>query len=56
MSLCNIDAFQRQVYEATAFLGPTVSALLAGFAVVLYGEVILTPAGERYLAARGRAS
>jgi hypothetical protein len=41
--------FQRATYEATAFLGPHVSALLAGFAVMLFGEIYLTPAGARYL-------
>lgn len=44
------DSFQRIVYEATAFLGPIASAVLAGFAVVIFGEVYLTEAGERYLA------
>lgn len=46
------DLFQREIYEASAFMGPVVSALLAGFAVMVFGELYLTPAGERYLAAR----
>ena len=41
--------FQRATYEATAFLGPIASALLAGFAVIIFGDVYLTPAGARYL-------
>lgn len=45
-----IDWFQRSTYEATAFLGPIASALLAGFAVVIFSDVYLTPAGERHLA------
>jgi hypothetical protein len=44
------DWFQRSTYEATAFLGPITSALLAGFAVVILGDLYLTPAGERHLA------
>jgi len=40
---------QRAIYEATDFLGPHASAILAGFAVVIFGEVYRTPAGERYL-------
>jgi hypothetical protein len=41
--------FQRATYEATAFLGPIASALLAGFAVVIFGHVYLRPAGAPYL-------
>lgn len=40
----------RFIYEATAFLGPIASALLAGFAIAICGDIYLTPAGERYLA------
>jgi hypothetical protein len=41
---------QAWTYEALAFLGPVWSAVLAGFAVILFGEVYITPAGEEYLA------
>jgi hypothetical protein len=39
------------IYEAPAIvaLGPTRSAVAAGFAVVWFGEVYLTSAGEMYL-------
>ena len=39
------------IYEdpAIAALGPTWSAVAAGFAVVWFGEVYLTSAGEMYL-------
>ena len=47
------DEFQRAVYEAMAHLGPVWAALVAGFAVVVGDRVLLTPAGERYLSARG---
>lgn len=50
----SLDAFQSHIYEMTAFTGPTVSALLAGFAVVIFGELYLTDAGGRYLATLGR--
>lgn len=43
------DQVQRAAYEATAFLGPIISALIAGFAVVIFGELYLTDAGARYL-------
>lgn len=45
------DAIQREVYEAPAVaaLGPEWSAIAAGFAVVLFGTIYITPAGERYL-------
>jgi hypothetical protein len=42
--------WQRMTYEALADLGPVWSAVAAGFAVILWGEVYLTPAGEAYLA------
>lgn len=45
------DGIQRAIYEATAFLGPIASALLAGFAIVVCCELQLTAAGARYLAA-----
>ena len=46
------DWLQRLVYEApaTVALGPTGSALAAGYAVVIGGRIVITPAGERYLA------
>ena len=47
------DEFQRLVYETMAHLGPVWAALCAGFAVVVGDRVMLTPAGERYLSARG---
>ncbi|MCA1379446.1 hypothetical protein I6F34_01250 [Bradyrhizobium sp. BRP05] len=42
-------ALQAITYEALAFLGPELSALCAGFAVMIYGELYITPAGEAYL-------
>jgi hypothetical protein len=45
------DFWQRATYEASASLGPIASALMANFAIVIAGELYLTPAGERYLAA-----
>ena len=43
------------IYEAPAIvaLGPTWSAVAAGFAVVWFGEVYLTSAGEMYLQSIG---
>lgn len=45
------DWFQRAVYEApaTVALGPQLSALAAGYAVLIGTELFITPAGERYL-------
>lgn len=42
---------QRLFYEApaTVAFGPAASAVLAGYAVVIGGELYLTPDGERYL-------
>ena len=40
---------QACLYESLAWLGPLGSALASGFAVVVAGEVYLTPAGQRYL-------
>lgn len=40
---------QAITYEALAFLGPVWSAVLAGFAVFLMGDLYLTPAGQAYL-------
>ena len=53
--LAATDAIQAGVYEAPAIaaLGPQWSAVAAGFAVVIFGTVYITPAGERYLAAQG---
>jgi hypothetical protein len=42
--------WQKWTYEALAELGPVWSAVAAGFAVIVLGEVYLTPAGEAYLA------
>lgn len=47
------DDFQRFLYEALSHLGPLGSALGAGFAVIVGNRVLLTPAGERYLSAKG---
>ena len=49
------DAIQREFYESPAVqaLGPHLSAISAGFAVVLFGTVYLTPAGQRYLDGKG---
>jgi hypothetical protein len=49
--LAATDAIQAGVYEAPsiAALGPQWSAVAAGFAVVIFGTVYITPAGERYL-------
>jgi hypothetical protein len=43
------------IYEDPAIvaLGPTWSAVAAGFAVVCFGEVYLTSAGEMYLQSIG---
>ncbi len=43
-----IDAMQRFIFE-TSILDPLWSAIASGFAVVVFGEVYLTEAGERYL-------
>ena len=43
--------WQKWTFEALADLGPVWSAVAAGFAVVIWGEVYMTPAGEAYLAA-----
>jgi hypothetical protein len=40
---------QAKTYEALAPLGPQLSALCSGFAVVVWGEMLLTPAGQTYL-------
>ena len=47
-----IEFFQRMTYEApaTVVLGPLTSALVAGFAEIIGGQIYLTAAGERYLA------
>jgi hypothetical protein len=42
--------WQRLTYECLSFLGPVWSAVWAGFAVIRWGDLYLTPAGERYLA------
>ncbi|WP_187435947.1 hypothetical protein [Bradyrhizobium hipponense] len=42
-------ALQSLTYEALAILGPVWSAVLAGFAVFILGELYLTPAGQAYL-------
>lgn len=41
---------QQWTYEAAAPLGPIWAAVAAGYAVILWGEVYITPAGEAYLA------
>jgi hypothetical protein len=40
---------QGLAYEALEFLGPVWSAVFAGFAVVIFGELYLTPAGQAYV-------
>jgi hypothetical protein len=42
--------WQRWTYEALAPLGPTISAVTAGYAVMIWNELFITPAGEAYLA------
>lgn len=42
-------ALQSASYEALAFLGPLWSAVFAGFAIIVWGEVYLTPAGQAFL-------
>ncbi len=51
-----IEEMQRLVYESPAvmILGPVWSAVVAGFAVVIGGQLYITPAGERYLERIGR--
>jgi hypothetical protein len=44
-----MQRWQAMTYEALADLGPVWSAVAAGFAVILWGEVYITPAGEAYL-------
>jgi hypothetical protein len=44
-----MHALQALTYEALSFLGPVWSALCSGFAVVICGELYLTPAGQAYL-------
>jgi hypothetical protein len=46
MTLFDLQAL---TFEALAPLGPRVSALCSGFAVMVWGEMLLTPAGEAYL-------
>lgn len=46
-------AWQTLTYEGLAFLGPQLSALWSGFAVMIWGELHLTPAGQAYLDAKG---
>jgi hypothetical protein len=41
-------AMQCRTYETLAPLGPVVSALCAGFAIILFGQLYITPAGQRY--------
>jgi len=41
-------ALQCRTYEALAPFGPEVSALCAGFAIMLFGRLYITAAGERY--------
>lgn len=40
---------QALTYEAMVFLGPVWSAVWAGFAVIVFDTVYLTPSGQRYL-------
>jgi hypothetical protein len=42
---------QTLIYESLAFLGPVWSAVCAGFAVIVFDKVYITPSGERYLEA-----
>jgi hypothetical protein len=42
-------ALQALTYEALAFLGPVWSAVCAGLAVMIFGELYITPAGQAYL-------
>lgn len=42
--------WQKWTFEAFAPMGPEISALAAGFAVIVWGEMYITPAGEAYLA------
>jgi hypothetical protein len=37
------------IYESLESLGPFWSAIAAGYAVVVFGVVYVTPAGEEYL-------
>jgi hypothetical protein len=44
------DLMQQWLYEAYApVFGQMAAALISGFAVVIDGEVRLTPSGERYI-------
>lgn len=45
-------AIMAEIYEAPeiAALGPVWSAVIAGFAIIWFGEPCITPAGEMYLA------
>lgn len=43
------DLYQATIYELAAPLGPHWSAILAGFAVVIFSTLYITPAGVRYL-------
>jgi hypothetical protein len=45
--------WQRLTYEALAHLGPVWSAVAAGYAVIVWGDLYLTPSGEEYLEAIG---
>jgi hypothetical protein len=46
------DHIQRATFEhpAVVLMGPVLSAVTAGFAIVIMGKPYITPAGERYLA------
>lgn len=46
--------FQAATYESLSCLGPVLSALYVGFAVYWLGELVITPAGERYIRERSR--
>lgn len=41
-------ALQSLAFETLEPLGPELSALLSGFAVILFGQLYATPAGEMY--------
>ncbi|MGC0389236.1 hypothetical protein [Bradyrhizobium sp. USDA 241] len=42
-------AIQAATYEALRFLSPVWSAVCSGFAIMIYGELYITPAGQAYL-------